>query len=451
MPGKPAPTGSSGPSVGADCIKSASLVIKSNAISGGKGAAEADFTTKYLIPKFTEAEKAKGNNISVSFQGDGAEDEQYKTKVSLDLKTGGGADLISLDGIWVGEFAEAGYIKPLDDVIGADQVKAWDGWSQIPASVQKIVSYKDKIYGLPGGTDGRVIFFNKTLFAKAGLPADWQPTSWQEVLDAGAKLKNAGVQIPIQLNAGTAMGEATTMQGILPLLVGAGAEMYSNGKWLGNTPQLRQALQLYSDIYQTDSLGDPLLQQEQTGREKSFADFAKGQVGMLFESDYFWRGVVEPKNGVAPMPDREKVVGWAKIPAVSPGKGVAGADFVTMSGGGGRVINPNTKCPAAAWELLTFVDSKEVTKASLAGEAKITARTDVNDEVLAGDPMLSFVAKDILPITHFRPGAANYTQVSQALQEATGAVASGKSVDQAAKGYEAALEKAVGKENVTTG
>ena len=31
---------------------------------------------------------------------------------------------------------------------------------------------------------------------------------------------------PLQLNAGTAMGEATTMQGVLPLLVGTGAEIY---------------------------------------------------------------------------------------------------------------------------------------------------------------------------------------------------------------------------------
>ena len=29
------------------------------------------------------------------------------------------------------------------------------------------------------------------------------------------------------------------MQGILPLLVGTGAAIYTDGKWLGNTPQLR--------------------------------------------------------------------------------------------------------------------------------------------------------------------------------------------------------------------
>ena len=65
-------------------------------------------------------------------------------------------------------------------------------------------------YGVPSGTDGRVIFFNKKLFAQAGLPADWQPTSWDDIITAGQTLKAKlpGVT-PIQLNGGVAMGEAT--------------------------------------------------------------------------------------------------------------------------------------------------------------------------------------------------------------------------------------------------
>src|SRR5262249_47320460 len=147
-------------------------------------------------------------------------------KLALDLKAGGGADLVALDGIWVGEFAEAGYLKPLDDLVGGDTVQKWDGWAQIPPSGQQNMSFDGKRYGVPSGTDGRVLFYNKTLFGRAGLPATWQPTSWDDIVSAGQKLKAAGVQIPIQLNAGTAMGEATTMQGVLPLLVGTGAQIY---------------------------------------------------------------------------------------------------------------------------------------------------------------------------------------------------------------------------------
>jgi len=139
----------------------------------------------------------------------------------------------------VGEFAQAGFLKPLDQVVGSE-VNDWDGWSQIPKPVTGIVEFEGKRYGIPVGTDGRVLFFNKKLFAKAGLPTDRQPKSWDEVLQAGRQLKARlpGVT-PLQINAGTAMGEATTAQGFIPLLYGTGKNLVDGGKWLGDPPRPR--------------------------------------------------------------------------------------------------------------------------------------------------------------------------------------------------------------------
>ena len=61
-------------------------------------------------------------------------------------------------------------------MVGSD-VTSWEGWSQIPKAVQANSSFEGKTYGIPSGTDGRVLYFNKKLFAKAGLPTDWQPKS----------------------------------------------------------------------------------------------------------------------------------------------------------------------------------------------------------------------------------------------------------------------------------
>ncbi|MFC7384379.1 extracellular solute-binding protein [Sphaerisporangium rhizosphaerae] len=420
----------------------ATVTITANAISGGKNAATADWTKNWLIPKFEEAQKARGKTVHVLFQPNGVDDEQYKTKIALDLKSGAGADVIDLDGIWVGEFAQAGYIKPLADTAGPE-VEQWEGWSQIPKAVQDLGIFDGKKYGLPQGTDGRVLFYNKTLFAKAGLAADWQPKSWQEIIDAGTALKRAGVPVPLQINAGTAMGEATSMQGALPLLAGTGTEIFSGGKWAGASQGLKDVLGFYRQVY-TTGLGDPRLQQEAKGRDKSFQMFAEGKIGVLAEGDYFWRSVVEPKAGVAPMQDRDKVVGYALIPAERPGAGVRGQDFVSMSGGAVRALNPRSKNIKLAWELLSFMHSAEATKAGLAGEARITSRTDVNDEVLTPDPMLGFVAQKVLPITSYRPGLAVYPEVSVALQEATAAIVSGKTVDEAATAYQRKVESLVG-------
>lgn len=431
--------------------KNVELVIASNAVKGGKNEAAAQFTEEVLIPKFVEMQKAKGVEVKLTYQGDGSEDEIYKQKQSLNLSQKTGADLIDIDGIWVGEFAQAGYIKPLDELVGdKGKVDGWEGWNQIPDSVEKLGMFEGKRYGIPGGTDGRVIYFNKTLFARAGLPADWQPKSWDEILTAAQALKKLPGVTPLQINAGSAMGEATTMQGVLPLLAGTGTTIHDGEKWLGNSQNVRDVLDFYKKVY-GGGLGDPVLQKEAKGRDKSFAEFAANKIGILLEGDYFWRGVVEPKNGVAKMANRNEVVGWALIPASKPGGGVDGQDFVSMSGGGAQVVNPNTKYPQQAWELLQFANSAEIVKARLLGEAKITQREDVNKEVLQNDPHLTFIAEKVLPITRFRPGLAEYPKISAALQQATADVIAGKSADDAAKAYQTALEGAVGAEKVAAG
>ncbi|MFB9832192.1 extracellular solute-binding protein [Actinoallomurus acaciae] len=443
-----AATGCSG---GASGGGGTTIRISANSVRGGKNSNGAEWITDYVIPKFTAMEKAKGKKVTVRFEGTGVDDAPYKQKTALDLKTGGGADLISIDGIWVGEFAQAGYIKPLDQVVGP-QVDSWDGLQQIPGPVQNIMAFNGKKYGLPIGTDGRVIFYNKQLFAKAGLPADWQPKSWDDILAAGRKLKSLSGVTPIQLNAGTAMTEATTMQGFLPLLAGTGHEIYENGRWLGDTAPIRSVLDLYRQVY-TSGLGDPRLQQNPQGRDESFQRFSKNKVGILLESDYFWRSVVNPKDGIDPMPDRDKDVGYALIPAQSPGKGVRAQSTVSMSGGSGWVINPHTKNASLVWDLLSFIGSHDAVKDEVQRSAVgISPRQDVNAELLGSDPVLNFIATKVLPITDVRPGLAAYPQVSTALQKATGDVVAGDSVDKAIKTYQQNLTQAVGGAgNVATG
>ncbi len=426
--------------------KNVTLTITANAIEGGKNAAEAKWVADWVIPQFQKANPG----VTVKFEPQGVNDENYKTKIALDLKSGKGADIIAIDGIWTGEFAQAGYIKPLKDVAGA-AVDAWDGWKQIPNAVQGAVSFQGKVYGVPQGTDGRVFFYNKNLFSKAGLPTAWQPTSWDDVLNAARALKKLKGVTPIQLNAGTAMGEATTMQGILPMLVGTGEYVWADNKWAGNTKGLRDVMNLYKTIYVDEKLGDPVLQQEANGRDSSFQEFAAGQIGILAEGDYFWRSVINPAKGVgtAPMADRDTVVGYTKIPAMKPGSGVKGQSFVSMSGGAGRVLNPNTKNADMAWKLMELICSPEGFAARAAGTLSISPRDDVNKTLLAKDPMLTYVSTEVLPITSYRPGLADYTQVSTALQQASLDVVTGTSVADALKTYTGTLGGIVGAGNIT--
>jgi multiple sugar transport system substrate-binding protein len=115
-----------------------------------------------------------------------------------------------------------------------------------------------------------------------------------------------------------------------------------------------------------------------------------------------------------------------------------------MSGGAVRVVNPGSKNAKLAWELLSFMHSAPATKTNLQGDARITSRQDVNDDVLGADPMLKFIADKVLPITAYRPPLAVYPEVSVALQQATADVVAGKSADEAAAAYQQKLEGLVG-------
>lgn len=415
------------------------LTVATNAVSGGKNADEADWITRWVVPRFERRKRAEGTPVRVRFAPSGVDDEQYKTKLALDLKAHAGPDVMALDGIWVGEFAQARYIRPLREVAGERAVD-WAGWAQIDPKVRSLARFEGKLYGIPAGTDARLLFFHRPLFRRAGLPADWQPRSWAEVLAAARRLKRLDGVTPLQIDAGTAMGEATTMQGVLPLLTGAGGRISDGERWYGDTRELRAVLGFYRDVYGA-GLGDPRLQQEAKGRDKSFERFATGRLGILAEGDYFWRDVIAPETGTAPMKGRDDEVGYALFPARAPGAGLGGRDHVSLSGGAVHVLNPHTRHPREAFALLAALHSAAALRARLGDSAMITERDDVNDAVLDRDPMLRFAADKALPVTTFRPGLAAYPAVSLALQEATAAVVAGRSPAAAAAAYRSALKE----------
>ncbi|OLP48047.1 hypothetical protein BJM39_01100 [Salmonella enterica subsp. enterica serovar Javiana] len=100
---------------------------------------------------------------------------------------------------------------------------------------------------------------------------------------------------------------------------------------------------------------------------------------------------------------------------------------------------------------MAFMASKDMQTALSKAQIRISARADVNDATLTNDPLLSFISKEVLPITTYRPSDEKYNEVSLAIQEATGKVVTGTSPDEAAKAYQASLQKAVGAEHVSGG
>lgn len=416
-------------------------------IAGASGV-EYQWLNESVKPAFEALMAEAGTPVTVNvieFSGSG---EDLRQQLVLDLGAGAGADILAFDGFWLPEFVEGGLLSPLTEIVGESALD-WEGWSVTPEGIQAIMSFDGQLFGIPRGTDGRVIWYRTDLFEQAGLPTDWQPTSWAELLDAARAIKAALPDVtPLQLNAGTAMGEASTLQGYIMALLGAGHHVYDfdEGKWIVSSPAILATLELFETIYIEEELGEVRWQLVQNGRDLSFEAFSLGEAAMLVEGDFFWRGPLAPESGNYAMANRDEVVTFAKMPAMEPGAGYRGQDFVSASGGTGYVLNANSANPEMAWELMTYMFSKESVDALQVLQPRIRARTDVE---VPNDAIMTRIASEVLPLSAIRPQLPEYNQVSAQIQLMTERIVSGEmSPAEAMEAYDAAVTEIVGEDNV---
>ncbi|EJN06228.1 extracellular solute-binding protein [Phyllobacterium sp. YR531] len=425
------------------------LNITCRCVIGGVNSGMAEWIQDKVIPAFTEKMKANGKEVVVKLTQFGGEDEQLAQQLALDFSTQSGPDVANFDGFLIPSFVQGGLLKSLDEVAGAE-VNNWEGWSHIPEGLKALMSYQGKPYGIALSTDARMIFVRKDVFNKAGLDADnWQPKSWDEILDAAKKIKEADPSsFPLQINAGVSMGEATAMQGYWMALLGTGEQVTDDsGKYIVSSQGILDTLKLYKTIYVDEKLGDQRAQLLADGRNRTFANFRDGKTAMLIESDWFYRSVTKPGAEFA-VADRDNVMAWKKMPSIQPGKGLRGQDFVTVSGGTGFVINPHSDTPKEAWELLSFMNSKDQLTAFQEIQPAIRIRDDV---AIPNSPFLTETAKTLLPITTARPNDGNYNKVSTEIQRMTESVVSGElSPENAMEQYKAAVIAIVGEENTVS-
>lgn len=421
------------------------LTISCRCVSGGVNSELANWIKDSVIPGF----EAANEGVTVTLNEFAGGDEQLTQQLALDFSTGAGADIAGFDGFLIPNFVEGGLLKPLEELVGPE-VNEWEGWEHISEGSRALMSYDGGTYGIALGTDVRMIFVRKDLLERAGIdPGTFQPTSWEELLEAARKIKEAVPDsYPLQLNAGVPMGEATTMQGYWMAILGTGEGVVDEeGRYIVESPGILDVLNLYKTIYVDEELGDTRAQQLGDGRNRTFANFRDGKTAMLVEGDWFYRSVTAPGSEFE-VPNRDEVMTWAKMPAREPGAGWNGQDFVTISGGTGWVINPNTEDPDLAWDLLTFMNSKEQLDAFQTFQPRISIRDDV---AVPDNPFLTETSGELLPMTTARPNDENYNAVSAEIQRMTEAVISGElSPEEAMARYKDAVTEIVGEENTVS-
>ncbi|MFJ3642688.1 ABC transporter substrate-binding protein [Streptomyces sp. NPDC090108] len=154
-------------------------------------------------------------------------------------------------------------------------------------------------YGMPFAASTRVLFYNRSLFDKAGITP---PSDWDELASDARALKQQGVKYPFALPLGPEEAQAETMQWML-----AGSSGYTDdiGTYTLDSVQNTRTFTWLKDELVDKGLTGPVAPGK-LNRAAAFAAFTDGQVGMLdghpmLMQEAEAKGV---KFGTVPLPGR---------------------------------------------------------------------------------------------------------------------------------------------------
>ncbi|MER7203544.1 ABC transporter substrate-binding protein [Streptomyces sp. CB01635] len=129
-------------------------------------------------------------------------------------------------------------------------------------------------YGMPFASSTRLLFYNKTLFDKAGLTP---PQTWAQLQADAKALKARGVKIPYALPLGPEEAQAETMMWML-----SGGSGYTDdvGTYSLDSPQNVKTFEWLKNDLVGQGLTGPT-PPAKLDRAQAFAAFTRGDVGML--------------------------------------------------------------------------------------------------------------------------------------------------------------------------
>lgn len=375
-----------------------------------------------------------------------APDSEYYTKLQQMLRSPKTApDLVYEDTFLINSDITSGYLKPLDPYL-----EKWKDWDQFIDTAKAAAKAEDgKTYGVPDGTDTRGLWFDKGIFKKAGLPENWQPKTWDDVLEAARTIKQKvpGV-IPLNVYTGKPAGEASAMQGFEMLLYGTGNSaskdedpLYDTAskKWITGSQAFKDALTFVETVYK-EKLGpdvsDALDPNIPTRVRGEF--LPEGKLGINLDGSWLPQDWLEGSGHE--WPEWSEKLGLAAMPTQNgqaPGK-------VSMSGGWTWAIPSKAANPDLAFKFIETMQTKANAQKWYIANSGIAVRKDVAEdpEYVKAQPGIKFFT-DLVSITHYRPAYPAYPKVSTAIQEAMEGVTTGdNSVEEAASGYDEELKSA---------
>jgi len=282
--------------------------------------------TEVISPLIAEFEKA---NPGVKVEMQQLTWQNGFEKIVAAVSSGTQPDLCELGSTWVPKFAADGVLSNLTaDVTDLrDQYLFWDS-----------CTLNGSVFGIPWVAGTRALFYNKELFAKAGLDPNRPPQTWAQLLSFAKKINSPAAGV---YGFGLNTGERYILfKKFMPLAWGNGGTILS--------PDMRRST-LYSkqniealDFYR--SLKPYSLVEKQDVLDMTFK---QGKVGMVISGGWNLKTIPADAPGLK--------YGVALIPKPAEGRG----SHASFAGSEILVAFANSKHRAGALKLARFLVGRE--------------------------------------------------------------------------------------------
>ena len=342
-------------------------------------AAQADSTpaTQAVLDAFNASQELYTAEWIDMTNDSGAMREQLITS----LKAGSADyDVVSLDVVWAGEFAAAGYIEPIDQYMKNDGLSI----SQFNAGSMASGSYSAKQYVLPFFPDLGILYYRSDIVSA----------------EDAAKLESGNyTHAELLAMAETYKGQGGTKDGFVYQSSLYEGLVCNANEFTNNWKDLSGGLTAMKQF--TDSTGTPDNILNYTEGETANS-FIKGDSVFARNWPYQWGAIksegtiTNDQVGIAPLPQGGSVGGWL------------------------LAMNKNSANKDGAWALIKFIatEAGQTIMSTQGGYLPGFNACLESAEVLATNEMLSMPGFQLaLTTTIARPVSAEYSKVSDAIQQ----------------------------------
>ncbi|MBK7722674.1 MAG: extracellular solute-binding protein [Austwickia sp.] len=388
------------------------LVCAAAGLSGCGSGTAANELTWYINPDGGGSDPTKGGQAQLAAECTKAAAGKYSIKIQLLPNSASdqrqqllrrlaaadpGMDIMSMDPVFVAEFAEPGYLDP----VPADRQAAL-----MEDAVKPIVDsakWKDRFVAAPMWANTQLLWYRKSVAKAAGLDMS-KPVTWDQLIAAAQSQKKA-IGVQARLYEGYTVWINALIEGAGGSIIESGADNADAMKLGLESPAGKAAAGVIRKVSDTGVGGPAMGSTNETTSLDTF--MAESTSGFMLNWPYVWASIGGTSKEL--LAD----VGYARYPQT-----VAGQDSRPPFGGIELGVNAASTKKANAWAAIECITSAEHQKLYMLKTGNPAARKSVysDPEVLKVFPMAQLI-RDSLDGGAPRPLTQYYGDVSTALQK----------------------------------